>query len=367
MADSSEQLIDALGAALPPLLTALDDLAYISRHMHPPHLPELVARMGKGDDAVQKGVAALQSAPWPEHMAEVKSRIETGADLVCRAYEGLRNLGGIPNGLMEAYYALRHATQAQEVLYPLTALLPLVGRFFLNVRGRADVDLLERLEQGAGNPNTGVMHSKSARGDTRGGFSLYIPESYDAEFKHPLIFALHGGSGNGREFLWSWLRTARTNGAILISPSSRGPTWALQGPDIDTPNLVSMLNYVGERWNVDDTRILMTGMSDGGTFTYISGMQADQPFTHLAPVAASFHPMLLEFFPPERIKGLPIHVMHGALDWMFTAASARDTARALGEMGAKVTYREIADLSHTYPSSEEHAQIYDWFMGGNIY
>ena len=362
MADSSEQLIDALAAALPPLLTALDGLAYISRHMHPPHLPELVARMGKGDTGVREGIMALQSAPWPEHMAQVKSRIETSADLVCKAYESLRNLGRTPNGLMEAYYALRHAAQAQEVLYPLTALLPLVGRFFLNIRGRADVDLLERLEKGAGNPNTGVMHSKSARGDTRGGFSLYVPESYDAESKHPLIFALHGGSGNGREFLWSWLRTARTNGAILISPSSRGATWALQGPDIDTPNLVSMLNYVRGRWNVDDTRILMTGMSDGGTFTYISGMQADQPFTHLAPVAASFHPMLLEFFPAERIRGLPVRITHGALDWMFTAKSARDTADALALMGANAIYREIADLSHTYPSHEEHAQIFDWFM-----
>lgn len=363
MVDSIEQLIDALGAALPPLLTALDDLAYISRHMHPPHLPELVARMGKGDADLREGVTALQNAQWPEHMAQVKSRIETAANATCNAFESLRNVGRTPNGLMEAYYALRHATQAQEVLYPLTAMLPLVSRFFLNVRGRADAELLDRLEKGAGNPDTGVMHSRSASGDTRGGFSLYVPESYDAANRHPLIFALHGGSGNGREFLWSWLRTARTNGAILISPSSRGPTWALQGPDIDTPNLVSMLNYVGERWNVDDTRILMTGMSDGGTFTYISGMQADQPFTHLAPVAASFHPMLLEFFPPERIKGLPIHVMHGALDWMFTAASARDTARALGGMGAKIVYREIADLSHTYPSSEEHAQIYDWFLG----
>lgn len=363
MTDPNEILVDALASALPPLLTALDNLAYIARHMHPPHLPALVARMGNADADVREGVAALQNAPWPEHMVEVKSRIETAADHVCEAYESLRNLGRTPNGLMEAYYALRFATQAQEVLYPLTALLPLIGRFFLNVRARSDADLLDKLELGAGNPNTGVMHSKSAKGDTRGGFSLYVPESYDTATKHPLIVALHGGSGHGREFLWSWLRTARSNGAILISPSSRGATWALQGPDIDSPNLVSMLNYVRERWNVDETRILMTGMSDGGTFTYISGMQADQPFTHLAPVAASFHPMLLEFFPAERIKGLPVLVTHGALDWMFTAKSASETADALCLMGARAIYREIADLSHTYPSHEEHAQIFDWFMG----
>ncbi len=362
MNDPNAQLLDAFSAALPPLLTALDDLAYISRHMHPPHLPELLARMGHGDAGLREGIAVMQDAPWPEHLHQVKSRIETAADQVCKAYESLRNVGRTPNGLMEAYYGLRHATQAQDVLYPLTALLPLIGRFFLNVRARPDADLLDRLEKGAGNPDTGVMHSKSASGDTRGGFSLYVPESYDAACKHPVIFALHGGSGHGREFLWSWLRTARTQGAILISPSSRGATWALQGPDADTPNLISMLNYVRARWSVDETRILMTGMSDGGTFTYISGMQADRPFTHLAPVAASFHPMLLEFFPAERIRGLPIHITHGALDWMFTAKSARDTADALGAMGANVTYSEIADLSHTYPSSEEHGQIYDWFM-----
>ncbi len=361
MTDSNEMLADALGAALPPLLTALDDLAYIARHLHPPHFPELVARMGNGDAGVREGMAALQAPEWPGYMAEVKSRIESAAKLVCAAYESLRAAGG-PNGLMQAYYGLRHATQAQEILYPLTALLPLMGRFFLNVRARADAELLDALEKGAGNPDTGVMHSKSASGDTRGGFSLYVPESYDAARKHPVIFALHGGSGTGREFLWSWLRTARSNGAILISPTSRGQTWALQGPDVDTPNLVSMLNYVRERWSVDDAHILMTGMSDGGTFTYISGMQEERPFTHLAPVAASFHPMLLEFFPEERIKGLPMLITHGALDWMFTAKSARDTADTLGQMGANVTYREIADLSHTYPSSEEHGQIYDWFM-----
>lgn len=362
MTNVDDILNEALAAALPPLLTALDDLAYIARHMHPPHLPQLVARMDNRDDDVRAGLAVLQAALWPEHMAEVKSRIESAANAVCNAFESLRNLGRTPNGLMEAYYALRHATQAQEVLYPLTALLPLMSRFFLNLRGRADVELLTRLEAGAGNPDTGVMHSKSAKGETRGGFSLYVPESYDAARPHPLILALHGGSGNGREFLWSWLRTARGNGAILISPSSRGATWALQGPDIDTPNLVSMLNYVRDRWNVDDSHILMTGMSDGGTFTYISGMQADRPFTHLAPVAASFHPMLLEFFPAERIRGLPMLVTHGALDWMFTAKSARDTAEALAQLGAKIVYREIADLSHTYPSHEEHGQIYDWFM-----
>ena len=48
-------------------------------------------------------------------------------------------------------------------------------------------------------------------------------------------------------------------------------------------------------------------MSDGGTFTLLSGLDEASPFTHLAPVAASFHPLLLTMADPracERAAGL---------------------------------------------------------------
>ena len=35
-----------------------------------------------------------------------------------------------------------------------------------------------------------------------------------------------------------------------------------------------------------DGKMLLTGMSDGGTFCYVTGFDAASPFTHLAPVAA---------------------------------------------------------------------------------
>lgn len=363
MPDQNDALINAFGAALPPLLTGLDVLANIARHLHPPHLPELVTRWGGADASVREGLAAFQNVPWPEHLVSVKTQLELAAGEVCEAFAGLRAANANPNGLMEAYYALRHAIRAQEALYPLTSVLPMVSRFFLDPPARSDEALLARLEEGAGRPNTGIMISKNTSGETRGGFSLYVPESYDDAKQHPLIFALHGGSGNGRAFLWTWLRAARTNGAILVSPSSRGQTWSLEGRDIDTPNLLSMMAYVRERWSVDEKHMLMTGMSDGGTFTYISGLQAENPFTHLAPVAASFHPMFIEFFDAERLKGMPMHITHGALDWMFPYLNARDIAMALTVAGAEVVYRELADLSHTNPSGEENAQVMDWFLG----
>ena len=207
--------------------------------------------------------------------------------------------------------------------------------------------------------HVGVMHANNTS-DERGGFSVYVPEYYNGEAM-PLIVALHGGSGHGRSFLWTWLRTARSTGAMVISPTSSEGTWSLMGPDVDSANLDAMVAYAKEHWQIDDSKVLLTGMSDGGTFSYVSGLRSDAPFTHLAPSSASFHPMLVEVADAQRVRDLPIYLMHGVLDWMFPIDVARAAKDAFTQAGAQVTYREIDDLSHTYPI-EENPRIMQWLM-----
>jgi phospholipase/carboxylesterase len=81
----------------------------------------------------------------------------------------------------------------------------------------------------------------------------------------------------------------------------------------------------------------------------VSGLEAGSPFTHLAPVSAAFHPLLAQMADANRTRGLPIHIVHGALDWMFHIEVARQAYRAFSNAGAAVTYREVGDLSHTDP------------------
>jgi phospholipase/carboxylesterase len=191
---------------------------------------------------------------------------------------------------------------------------------------------------------------------------MYVPEYYTPKRAWPLVMALHGGSGNGRNFLWSWLRDARSFGAILVAPTATGSSWALMGEDHDTPNLLRILEFVLSRWNIDPTRLLLTGMSDGGTFCYVTGLESGSPFTHLAPVAATFHPLMAEVADAERLRGLPIFLVHGRLDWMFPVQTARQTRGALSAAGASVTYREIDDLSHCYPR-EMNPELLKWLNG----
>lgn len=356
----SEAVVDDIVAVLPPLLQSLEALGFIARHLNPPDFGRVMETAGTPDRALQEVRPRLTA--WPEEFAAIRTALETAGDAALAAFAGLRAVQHGNGDLVAVFRALRHAPRAQEALYPLAAKLPPVSSFFVDPPLREDADLQALLTAPA-NENTGIIHDHNEPG-SRGGFSLYVPEYYTPERAWPLVMALHGGSGNGRGFLWSWLRDARSHGAILVAPTAIGNTWALMGEDIDTPNLTRILKSVQARWNIDPDRLLLTGMSDGGTFCYVSGLESASPFTHLAPVAATFHPLMAEIADAERLRGLPIHLVHGRLDWMFAVQVARQTQQMLSAAGADVTYRELDDLSHTYPR-EMNAPILNWLNGAS--
>jgi phospholipase/carboxylesterase len=354
----SEAVVDDIVAVLPPLLQSLEALSFIARHLNPPEFDQVMEAAGEPDHALQAIRPRL--AGWPAQFASIQTSLEAASDAALKAFAGLRAVQHGNGDLIGVFRALRHGPRAQEALYPLAAKLPPVSSFFLDPSLREDAGLLARLAEPA-NQNTGIVHDHNEPG-SRGGFSLYVPEYYTPDRTWPLVMALHGGSGNGRGFLWSWLRDARSHGAIVVAPTATGNTWALMGEDSDTPNLARILDVVRGRWNVDATKLLLTGMSDGGTFCYVTGLENASPFTHLAPVAATFHPLMAEMADAERLRGLPVYLVHGRLDWMFPVQVARQTRDALSAAGADVTYREIDDLSHCYPR-EVNAAMLDWLRG----
>lgn len=348
--------LDDLTAFLPPLLQSLEALGFVARHFDPPRFAEVMEAVGAPDAPLQDLRASLDA--WPQDLAGVRACLLAAADGALAAFDALRGAPDQPDGLRAVFRALGHLPRAQEALYPLAAGLPPVSRFFLDPAARGDAALQQRLAQAPERDDTGLFHVENEPG-ARGGFSLYVPEDYTPDRPWPLVMALHGGAGNGRSFLWSWLRDARSHGAILVAPTAVGDTWALAGPDLDTPNLARILDQVRRRWSLDPERLLLTGMSDGGTFAFVSGLEPGSPFTHLAPVSTGFPAFMAGMAHPGRIGGLPILLAHGTLDWMFPIAAARETREALAAAGARVTWREIEDLSHTYPR-ELNPQILAW-------
>jgi len=341
-------------------LAVLGLLEAAQRRLHPPDLPELVAGQVPARDRLGAALEGFRSLDAPSGLEGFHERMAQGASQALAAVTGFCDPGGSGGdptlGILRSFRTL---CRSFEILYPLRTALPPLARHFVEPAFHADLAALDP------DPATGEsvgIHRAGPSGDpdARDGFSLYVPERYDGADPWPLVVALHGGFGHGRDFLWTWLREARGRRFLLLAPTSEGTTWSLHAPDRDAARLASMLDFVCERWRVDRARILLTGLSDGATFSLLAGLAENAPYTHLAPVSGVLHPASFSNGNLRRARGRPIHLVHGALDWMFPVSVARMARDALGDCGADLVYREIADLSHAYPREANDA-ILAWF------
>jgi phospholipase/carboxylesterase len=356
-------LIDAIGALPTPLLRALDRVEWVQRYLHPPRARRLAEELGLAGEEVTELLRTLETLAWPAELHFVRDRLGAIArqtlDLVTEFVEAAHS----PDQPLGLYRALRRFARIQEALYPLALAFEAVSHWFVEParRGEPLANVRRAAPVREGDIPVGVLHASNER-DTRGGFSLYVPEQWDGQASMPLVVALHGGHGHGRDFLWSWLRDVRSRGMLLLAPTSRGRTWSIMGgPDVDAHDLREVVASVALRYPVDQTRVLLTGMSDGATYTLLCGLGEGMPFTHLAPACGVLHPFLLGNGGLDRARGRPIYLIHGGLDWMFPVQTARMAREALLGAGASLVYREIDDLSHTYPR-DENSRILDWLM-----
>jgi phospholipase/carboxylesterase len=319
--------------------------------------PERSALLATGiaerfDGALAGHAAALAAAPAPTELASFDRLFAAGFQHTreCAALFGRFPSAPGPERIPRILAALHHHAQAQEHFYVVRALLPAFRDYWSPDRAPDAADP----EAQEASPRSALL--RVSAGGHHGGFSVYVPEEYDGSRPWPLIVALHGGSGNGRDFLWTWVRDAKRAGYLLVAPTAVGSTWG----EVDEIGLLEIVAWLRTRYRVDDDRILLTGLSDGGTFTLVYGLAHPEVFRALAPCCGVFHPVSFANGNLDRARGMPIYLVHGARDFLFPVGLAHVTRDTLTAAGARLDYRELPELSHTYPRSENPA-ILAWF------
>jgi phospholipase/carboxylesterase len=295
---------------------------------------------------------ALEAAQAPADLRPFAERLGEGWSHIAAAFELFTTF---PEAFPEERIArilgsLHEVARAQEKFHSLRRVLPSFSDYW-RLAGSASAAPAGHCEG-----ESRILHVSA--GGHHGGFSLFVPGSYVAGCEIPLIIALHGGSGNGRDFLWTWVREAESFGYLLISPTAVGETWS----DVEDEGLLEILVWATSRFRVATNKVLLTGLSDGATFALLYGLAHPDVYRAIAPVCGVLHPANQALGNLERAKGVPIYLVHGALDFLFPVQLARFARDTLADAGARLEYRELPDLSHTYPRSE-NVRILRWFEG----
>ena len=185
-------------------------------------------------------------------------------------------LTGSEANFIVAYMQSRRAfSLGKYALYELRAELPKLREYWVLPDALARWDELDTPVAGV-EAQTGVIHRPST--DKHAEYSLYVPEYYDPSRSWPLVITLHGGHGRGDDYLLTWLRAAKSAGYLLLSPKSLGGTWSLQRPGVDIRSILSMLETLLDEYRIDIGRLFVSGLSDGGSFSYALGLSCPKLF-----------------------------------------------------------------------------------------
>jgi len=299
--------------------------------------------------------AQLAAHPPPTEMQSLAASVHDGFAHADASFQHITAIDGGPfmEVIGELLTAWHHAARAQEIFFAARTQLPAFAGFWL-LPGATELNLPAQDQPADSAAQTGILHLDPA--GHHGGFSVFVPETYTADHAWPVIVALHGASGNGRDFLWTWVREANSLGYLLVAPTSVDNTWS----EVEDLGLLEIIAWLSQRYRVDNHRILLTGLSDGGTFTLIYGLAHPDVYRALAPLCGVLHPANAPLGNLGRARGVPIYLVHGAQDFLFPVAYARLTRDTLLSAGAALEYRELPELSHTYPRSE-NVRILRWF------
>ena len=184
-------------------------------------------------------------------------------------------------------------------------------------------------------------------------YTLDVPESYTPARRYQVRVQLHGGVG--RIETSTPLRAgsnARLAGAeqIYVMPYAwrEAPWWS--GRQIE--NLRAILDVVKRTYNVDENRVVLSGVSDGGTGAFYTAMRDTTPFASFLPLNG-FFPVLRnetadadgDLF-PGNLRSKPLFIVNGGRDPLYPTNVVDPYVEQLKRGGVDLVYRPQPDAAH---------------------
>ena len=173
----------------------------------------------------------------------------------------------------------------------------------------------------------------------------YLPKDFDENQKYPLVLFLHGAGERGDDLdlasCHGFMKHVREEGKeypfIYIAPQCpSGKYWGCY-----TESLLAFLDYICSTLPVDMERVYLTGLSMGGTGTFMLAMAAPERFAAIAPICGSG----IVWF-AEGLKDIPVMMYHGDCDSVVPVYESVTMLSKIHQRGGQAELKILYGVGH---------------------
>ena len=192
----------------------------------------------------------------------------------------------------------------------------------------------------------------SAADDSGQPFRFATPLDYDPSKSYGLVVYMHGYSGNHIEHMQE-MPSVEGNFMISILGRARGGFYM----NLSEDDVMSVIHFMLDHWNIDPHRVHLSGGSMGGWATfYLSNRYPD--LVASARPTCGFAPLL----PVGNWEHVPFYSIHSKDDPVVPVVMSRVPLKALRAMGGQVVIDETDGLGHaSWDYHEGGARAGEWF------
>ncbi|MBO5270096.1 MAG: phospholipase [Clostridia bacterium] len=192
----------------------------------------------------------------------------------------------------------------------------------------------------------------------------YTPSALPEGGKYPLLVFMHGhgecGPDDGSEVdlvaKHGWLRNVAEGEEfpfMIVAPQCpRGQYW---GTYIESVN--RFLDHILEENEIDESRIYLTGLSMGGTATWLWGMSYGERFAALAPVCGEG----ITWY-GGTLAGKPVWAFHGDCDATVSPHESLEMVSRINKRGGHARLTLLAGVKHNAWDYAYNDELVAWFM-----
>ncbi|MDO9578774.1 MAG: PDZ domain-containing protein [Candidatus Cloacimonadales bacterium] len=192
-------------------------------------------------------------------------------------------------------------------------------------------------------------------------FAYYIPSGYDAAKLTPLFVYLHGGietptfySIDDLEKDNEFIDFANENNLLLLLPMAniKCMWWNVTGAE----NILNLIKIMKQKFNVDDNRVYVSGISDGGSGSFHLAMTHPDAFASFYPIIGMMSVGNLENGRqtyPANLANRFVAAVNNDKDRLYPAAKMRLLIDLAQKAGADLFYQEIWGFGHEVPYLKE--------------